>query len=357
MMDTPVDPPAERVLPSDPAPSAPRLWPGLLAWSALCIVYLALDFFGIVDGLWLAVPVIAALVAARALDQWPGTREWTPVLGGFFAGALLFGGLALLGLYPRWSWLQDLANLQEIVPAFLALGVVSFFFLIRWVRVSTLRAFGLKPRSAVHTVSAVMFLGILVLSASIIFLLRGHPGEEVLLRPTDPLFYLLIGGGVALAGAGFLLSRDLRTTLTRLDFRKITLRQVGWSLVVAALMLAVAGLLTHAGSLLFPGTFALEERYRLNFTGMPPFLGPLLMASAAGAGEEAVFRGAMQPRFGIIPTALLSAAIHTQYQLPTIAVLFVIDVATGLIKERTSTTFVVCVHTFYDLAAYLLPDF
>ena len=122
-------------------------------------------------------------------------------------------------------------------------------------------------------------------------------------------------------------------------------------------MLVVVGLLSYAESLLFPSTFASENRFPLNLTKMPPFLGPLLVALAAGVGEEAVFRGALQPRFGILPTALLFAALHIQYQLPGIVVLFLMGLTFGLIKEWTSTTFVACVHMLYDLGTLLLPGF
>jgi hypothetical protein len=86
-------------------------------------------------------------------------------------------------------------------------------------------------------------------------------------------------------------------------------------------------------------------------------VGAPLVALAAGVGEEAVFRGALQPRFGVPLTALLFAAVHVQYEIPGIVLIFLIGVALGILRERTSTTFTAVAHMLYDIAAFLLPDF
>jgi membrane protease YdiL (CAAX protease family) len=78
---------------------------------------------------------------------------------------------------------------------------------------------------------------------------------------------------------------------------------------------------------------------------------------SAGEGEEVLFRGALQPRLGIVLTAVLFGALHVQYQVPGMVVIVVIGLGLGIVKERTSTTFTALVHVLYDIGAFLLPDF
>src|SRR5207249_5826749 len=66
--------------------------------------------------------------------------------------------------------------------------------------------------------------------------------------------------------------------------------------------------------------------------------------------EELLFRGALQPRIGLVPTALLFTSIHTQYalSLDTAAVL-VIALGLGLLRKYTNTTTSCTCHISYNL--------
>ena len=74
-------------------------------------------------------------------------------------------------------------------------------------------------------------------------------------------------------------------------------------------------------------------------------------------GEEVLLRGALQPRLGIVLTALLFGALHVQYQVPGMLVIVLIGIGLGIVKERTSTSCVILVHVLYDAGAFFLPDF
>jgi len=78
----------------------------------------------------------------------------------------------------------------------------------------------------------------------------------------------------------------------------------------------------------------------------------LLIGLGAGIGEEILFRGLIQPVFGILPTALLFALIHVHYG-PTIllAELFVIGCVLGIIRRKLNTTAAIWVHTCFDFFA------
>jgi len=89
--------------------------------------------------------------------------------------------------------------------------------------------------------------------------------------------------------------------------------------------------------------------------------GALTIGISAGIGEEILFRGAAQPRLGLPLTALLFAAIHTQYSLsPALIQVLVLGVALGLARQRANTTTAIAAHATYNfiLAALAIyaPD-
>lgn len=314
-----------------------------------------MDLFNIVKGLWYSVPLIAVLVAARALEQAGGAHPLARVLAGAAAGAAVLAGIVLwtLGL-PRIDP-EDPTILAAASAALLPAGVASLLLLNRRVRSSLFDALGLDPDSWVHAVSAITYVATITSFAALIVVTQGNPQEPILLHFSDLFAPLLVDGAIALAGVGFLVTRELKTVLERLDLRPISARQFVGAILVAGLFFAAAGLMSHVQSLILSSVFPPEDRFPLKFGTVPSFGGALLASLAAGLGEEALFRGALQPRFGIFPTALLFAAAHTQYQVPDIFTLFLFAVGLGLIKERTSTTFVACIHIYYSIATFAFP--
>ncbi|HYM97586.1 MAG TPA: CPBP family intramembrane glutamic endopeptidase, partial [Candidatus Sulfotelmatobacter sp.] len=66
--------------------------------------------------------------------------------------------------------------------------------------------------------------------------------------------------------------------------------------------------------------------------------------------EEILFRGALQPRIGLVATAILFTSIHTQYGLSLDALsVFVIALGLGLIRKYTNTTTSGLCHVTYNL--------
>jgi hypothetical protein len=335
-----------------PAPRA-RLWPGLLIWTLLCLLYVALEVVGLVDGLAFAVPLIAALVVARIVDEREVIRRiarfgvWGAAA--FAAPVAVFVWRFRIGV-PGLSW----STLDVALIAVMAGTVVCA---VRPLRVACLRPLGLDPDSAVHAVSAVTAVLTIVTSVMLFGELQGQPDEAVPFHLTDSVVSVLSDGTMALAGIGFLLTRGLRAAMTRLDLRPIRLGQVAVAATLAGMFLVVVGLMEHLEALWLPQMHALENRFDYDFVGVPAWIGALLLSLSAGVGEELVFRGALQPRFGIVITSILFAAAHIQYQVPGIVMIFVVALGLGVIKQRTSTTFTVVVHVLYDIGAFFLPDF
>jgi membrane protease YdiL (CAAX protease family) len=78
-------------------------------------------------------------------------------------------------------------------------------------------------------------------------------------------------------------------------------------------------------------------------------VGIATIALSAGICEEALFRGALQPRLGLLWTALVFAAVHSQYGLSLdAAAVFVLALGLGLLRRLTNTTTSTVCHVAYN---------
>ena len=332
----------------------------MLAWWSLCALYVALGVLGLVDGLWVVVPYVLAITLARVIEPRPRLRR---LLGGVVivgAAVTMFVGAAL---GSRGAWLFGLVSadttrfLTVAGWSFASAGALTLACAVVPLRRRLFRHLALDPASVVHATAAALYATTLVVMAGSFVLLYDDPGDTILLYLSDPAISLLTDVPLALAGVGWLIVRDVPATLDRLGFRPVSRRQVAWAGAVAVIFVIAAGVLDRAEAWLLPQIYAREGRFALKFANVSPWIGAPLVAVAAGVGEEAVFRGALQPRFGVALTALLFAAVHVQYEIPGIMMIFVIGVVLGVLRERTSTTFTAVAHMLYDVAAFLLPDF
>ena len=330
-----------------------------LLWISLCALYVGLGVLGLVDGLWGVAPYIAAVTIARVAEPRPELRRALRTVVLAAATAAIVVGIAV-GLGRRHvfgSAPTDTVKLVTVAAwSLAAVGASTLACAIRPLRERLFRRLALDARSAVHATSAALYAATLVVMVGSFVLLYDDPGEAIPIYLSDPAVSLLTDVPLALAGVGFLMTRNLSTAMNRLGFMPITRRQVAWSGVVAAAFVVVAGVLDHAEAWLLPEIYGREGRFSLTFANVSPWVGAPLVAMAAGVGEEAVFRGALQPRFGVLLTALLFASVHVQYEIPGVLLIFLIGVVLGVLRDRTSTTFTALAHMLYDIAAFLLPD-
>jgi membrane protease YdiL (CAAX protease family) len=322
---------------------------GLVVWLLACVAFVGLDAAGLADDLALPVPLIVALVAARALAAVPWARRHVRVAAGL---AVAGAGLALLAL--RFGIAVDPLSARQTGAALLAAAGLALALAPRAVRGVVLPPFGLDPGAPVHVVTLVAIAGTLLSSVALFAALRGEAPANVPFYATDSAVSIVSDVALALAGVGFLLTRGLRATLARLDLRPLTGRQAALAVVVAVGFHVVVGAAEWAESVWLPGVHALEDRFDYQFVGMPPLLGAVLVSVAAGVGEEILFRGALQPRVGVVLSAAVFAALHVQYQLPGILMIFAVGLGLGVLKRHTSTTFTAVVHVLYDLGAFLV---
>lgn len=169
---------------------------------------------------------------------------------------------------------------------------------------------------------------------------------------------------VAAAGVGLFVARDWRGTLSRLGYGAISLKQLG---IVALFIVGALGASIGADRLfavLQPDLY--ETVGKLSETmfgsqGMSPLsavLFALLIGLGAGLGEESLFRGALQPKLGILATSVLFASMHIQYG-PSILLLFIflLSLALGLLRRHVNTTATFLAHAGYNASGVLLAYF
>jgi membrane protease YdiL (CAAX protease family) len=83
--------------------------------------------------------------------------------------------------------------------------------------------------------------------------------------------------------------------------------------------------------------------------------GALAAAVSAGLGEELIWRGVVQPRYGLVPAAVGFAGMHAfQYGPDGLISVLLAGLVLGLVRQRTNTTVSATTHACYDLWLLLL---
>jgi membrane protease YdiL (CAAX protease family) len=242
-------------------------------------------------------------------------------------------------------------------------AVLGALPLIPAARRSLARWLEIEPASCVHTTAlafAIYFVGLTLAQVALIGDLSKLTSVEVRLSVLDMLAATSPLALMALAGVGFLMRRDLGATLKRLGLNWMTARQWGLVIVIILLFLALDYNVLWVWQQLWPDSHALVGNITTNLFGnLASPLAALAVGLSAGIGEELLFRGALQPRFGLVLTSLLFAIGHAHYGLsPAIIEVFFIGLVLGLVRRRTNTTTCLMVHAGYDfLNLLLLPYF
>jgi membrane protease YdiL (CAAX protease family) len=169
---------------------------------------------------------------------------------------------------------------------------------------------------------------------------------------------------VALLGVGFGVRRNARETLRRLGYGAVSVRHLG----VVVLFVGAALALSFAADALFaqlqPELYRKVGEISTNLfspAGLSPasaVLFALLVGVGAGLGEETLFRGAVQPRLGIVATSVLFASMHFQYG-PSLLLgyVFLLSIGFGILRKHVSTTASFLAHAAYNTLGILLAYF
>lgn len=243
-----------------------------------------------------------------------------------------------------------LALLLCAVAAWITASVQARQFVKRWVS-------GLyNPESSVHTTALVLALAVLSVMVGMFVWQGGISGMAEDLQAdnlgfSSVVFDAILRVAVAFLGVGLAIRRTLPQSLERLGLRAPTSGDFRLGIVTG---LALYGILiitvTIWAALVTPEqlreqTAAADEMAQQFNTLSLAFV----ISSAAAVGEEILFRGALQPVFGWIPTSIFFALLHMQYTLtPATLIIFVVSLVLGWVRMRQSTTAAIFAHFVYN---------
>ena len=165
----------------------------------------------------------------------------------------------------------------------------------------------------------------------------------------NEIFYLAI----AIFGYGYLTRRNLKETLNSLGVKKLNFSGIVFGFIAGIGLI----FLVIIFSLIFQH-FGLEEENTDWLKNLISVQNAFIIGLSAGICEEILFRGALQPKFGIILTALLFTSLHMQYPaLWMLFVIFTIGVILGYVRKMTNTTTAIIVHSTYNTVQMLMLCF
>ncbi|MBU1701233.1 MAG: CPBP family intramembrane metalloprotease [Candidatus Eisenbacteria bacterium] len=103
------------------------------------------------------------------------------------------------------------------------------------------------------------------------------------------------------------------------------------------------------------GFAVFEEHFGRFFEAFHSTWGLLTVGLAAGIGEEILYRGAIQPKLGLLPTSILFAVIHSYYGLsPAFAWIFLLGLGLGYLRKKTDTTTCILFHAVYNMFSFFM---
>jgi membrane protease YdiL (CAAX protease family) len=318
------------------------------------------------EALLLFLPFLVPVIVAQFAERHPGARTVTYILLIVTNVALLgLAGLALilaLASYFRPDLVAVGAwevNWVAVTAACLLTGLLAFLPLIPGVRRWIARWLSIDPESMVHAtalVYAVYWVGLSLGQMALIGDLENLAQVELSLTVWDVLLNGIPLLLFAVIGVGWLIRRGGRATLERLGIFKPTWKQLLVAVVVTALLLGVDFAVNLAWQEVGPTSFEVWERVAEHLYGnLATVTGALVLGLSAGISEELLFRGAVQPRLGLVLATFMFALAHLQYGL-TIATLevFLIGLALGLMRNWSNTTICVLIHAGYNTVGMFL---
>jgi membrane protease YdiL (CAAX protease family) len=290
---------------------------------------------------------LALQLTGLILSQQPGLM--TELMNGF--GESLFASLPLLAI---GIWLPSLAGI---------------LLLLRPVRSLLARILPIDPDSPVDAVA--LSLSMLIVINLMVTLGVGLDNLAKLLAAeegaddgsaTIAMLWIqqLMMALTAAIGVGWLTRRRWGDTLVRLGLVLPTGRQVAIGLSVGLVLVPMVVLLEYLASLL--GVQADQDVERLTEELLGALFetpwGIVTLGLAAALGEEPLFRGAAQPKFGLILTALLFALLHSNYGITlSTGIVFLLGLILGLLRIRHNTSTAMIAHAVYNISLGLMAYF
>jgi membrane protease YdiL (CAAX protease family) len=304
----------------------------------------------------LLIATATALLGALGLAFWAyraqedrSARVGLYLLFGIPAVLLVLAGLAVLAQGDA-----------VVAPLVLLVGIGLGLPLLRPVRVALAQVTPLDPDSSIDMTGLCVVFGLLGLFVgNSLAPMAGTPPDEALI-PSVGLLELLVQAAFFLAVAyiavGLPYWRDLRAATERLGIVAPDARTIGIAVAATIAAFVVAGLVGLVQQQFDPElSDSLNEIVDQMTAQVQNPIGALVLGASAGIGEEAIFRGALQPRFGIIIPSLLFAMLHGPQYGFNVALLGLLGVSIilGLERKYVNTTAAMITHALFNAVQVL----
>lgn len=275
------------------------------------------------------------------------------VITGVVAGAVfLLGALELAGAPIFAQQLGGTARIGRELALMLT-GFIAAALAAQPIRERLTRFMPIDPESPVHALAlalAVILFGLTVTTimfTDVLATIQAQPPLSLGDLVIEEVPFLIL----ALAGVGLFMRRDVRAVAARLAVVVPPWWHVTLALAAAGLFFVfVLGVDALSQALTPDMTQRVQTVTQHVFGQLNNPVGIVALALVPGICEDVLFRGALQPRIGLLASALLFTAIHTEYgaSLSILAVL-VIAVGLGLVRKYTNTTSSILCHATYNL--------
>jgi uncharacterized protein len=247
-------------------------------------------------------------------------------------------------------------------------GLVGFS---RRFRGQLARVLPFDPDSFVHTIGLVTVLSLIVMPLvpllvtgnapflnadlqEVLGIGKEEPGSSVKLD-TFTLIWTVIGSFFLV---GLWVKKDLKGSFGRLGFVRPTLRQVLLGVLSGIVLVGVFWIVDDVLAAVFLASgITVTDEALVNNLFMVSFtpLAAVVASVSAGLGEELSIRGVVQPRFGILLSAMVFASLHAyQYAWDGVIGVFLAGICFGLLRYYTNTSTSAISHGVYDLVLFAL---
>ncbi len=251
--------------------------------------------------------------------------------------------------------------------AMLIIGcAIALAALLKPIREMAARLFAIDPDSIVHitalsmTATAVGGNFAQMIFTNSLFtpeLLSQLEGQGISATFMDVLIFPLLTLSIAaLLGVGWLTRRNWDAVVERLGLTMPPPEHLALGIAMTLAFIGLGFATDQVWAQMDPAGYqrigGVSSALMKNFTGLS---GAFAIGLTAGIGEELFFRGAYQRRFGIVATALVFATFHIQYFISiATALVFVIGLCLGVLRQRTSVTVCILAHFLYNFVSVLI---
>jgi membrane protease YdiL (CAAX protease family) len=218
------------------------------------------------------------------------------------------------------------------------------------------RVMPIDPKSRIDMVGLSVLFGFMAFLI-VSFFADSEPSDETTaVGLADLLLQVIIFVGLAFITVGTGIYRTFRQAIDRLGLRPISVGAIAIAAGSVIVMLFISGMASVITDIVQPELMddlsQVTDDMTANVQNVP---GAVALGLSAGIGEELLLRGAVQPRFGLVPTSIFFALLHTQYGLTFVLVgLFAIGMLLGVLRNRYGTIAPIIAHALFNTIVVLV---